>query len=242
VDCAAATLPVTVDAKNGTVTFSPPAGYGHLAVASPTPEATIDDIKTAGTTIASVKWFNAFMDARPELAIVETKAATIHVFSYKNRLLSVASAGGVTVVAPQALLLYFLSEAHRAAGPARAMFAQYYVWTLEILKAAVAQAKSLEDFTAKTPYSLSVQTLGKINQDVAFRIRMFRAVRETEGKNGADPPAALNLGTMAELEKLTSGLPPDYFSGRTRPPPFDYSKNELFMRDGRERQAAATTH
>ncbi len=227
----------TIVIKNSEVEFAAPAEWPFLVVASCDPETDMKQL--AGTPPA---WYSAIMDSRPEMAVV----GNVHVHAIRRRLLSVSvieiSGAPVTVVCVQALLLYFLAEAQYATtATARATAATYYGATLKMLagatKLTAAAAAKIQDAAARdkyinsSPFMLTTRTMGDVNQDPAFRIRMAATVRDLQ----TDPPASLHLGTLAELKQGLEGLPGNYYPGKARPQnsaPFDYTKSPHFARAG----------
>ena len=228
------------------IRFEAPVGWEHLVVGSATPRGLLQQIEGKRESI----WYDPIMDARPEMAIISAESkdsVPIHIYSYENKLLSVSvveiSTVGketipVFVVSPQALLLYFLLEAHINTGERRVLATQFYLWTMEILKAATAILSSVmispsvnmddagvivRKFVNSSPFFLSTRTVGTVNHDPSYLISMARIARDIGGIQSA----------------LLDGLPSDYFpgnAGRKRPVPLDgafpYNVNPMFRRSG----------
>jgi hypothetical protein len=156
----------------------------------------------------------------------------LHIYSTKDRLLSISTVdvGGIAiqVVSPQMLLLYFLFEAHRSTGDTRILMTKYYLWTLAMINAAAAtKVKDLAKFVSASPFFPSVQTLGDVNHDSAYMIKMASTVKEV----GGTPPESLHLD--ASIKTILTGLPQNYYpsDGKKRPTPFEYG-SALFRRAG----------
>jgi hypothetical protein len=206
----------------------------HFAAADP-------DAALAGAGTATV--YYPYMDICPEIF----RAGSTSVASVRKRLLAVSRVRvgkvAVRVVSPAYLLLFFLFEAFRAGSPADAdVYRGYYLATLEVLDAAEAMFAAaaglpadagpqklpgpLADLYAASPFAPTVQTMGDINQDAAYLIKMATAAE----KVGDTPPAVLNLDP--DLAARLVGLPRNYY-GRGDRPAFDYDASPLFRRDGR---------
>lgn len=257
INISAPPLRVQLNPAGSELIFESPAEWNHLVVAATSPRAFIADAERGGRTA----WYDPFMDARPEMAVIESgrEFSPLHVYSYEDKLLSVAAVevsvvgGGekrvpLFMVSPQALLLYFLFEAHRATGDARRIATQYYLWTLEVLRASAqilskvtinagtdsdVAAKVVRKFINTSPFFLTTRTIGAVNHDPSYLINMARAVKDV----GDIPPPSLHLSPS--LGKILDGLPTDYFPGnprRKRPIPrgatFRYEDHVLFRRSG----------
>ena len=148
------------------------------------------------------------------------------------------------MVSPQYLLLHFLYEAHRAAGADRETYRAFYRHTLAVLRAAeglfvaraaglgaAARAARMDEFAA-SPFAPTVRTLGTVNHDAAYVIKMA-----TNAEKLHDTPPAV-LGLPPDVAGLLAGLPQNYYPEGGRPrPTFDYGANVLFRRAGQPRPA-----
>lgn len=219
------------------VSVETPAGDA-VHVASPEPDAAVVGLE-------DVRWYDPYMDVNPEAA----RAGAAVVLSTRGRLLAatvvaVRGPGGKTaqavVVTPQYLLLHFLFEAHRSTGAARETYRAYYRHTLGVLRAAedifadrlqeldapAAREALMEEF-ALSPFAPTVRTLGTINNDAAYIIKMATNAEKLRDT----PPAA--LGLPPDVASILDGLPLNYYPGGGKPrPPFDYGANVLFRRAG----------
>lgn len=146
----------------------------------------------------------------------------------------------VFVVTVHYLLVWLLCEAQRA-GVAEEVHRTFYAHTLEIVGAAVKiYADALEDLTdspkaraaamdsfAASPFAPTVTTIGDLNLDAAYIIKMASnaaRLRDT-------PPAVLNL--EADVANLLPGLPENYYPAKANQhPAFSYDANPLFRRSG----------
>jgi hypothetical protein len=216
------------------------AAFEYIAIATPRPLEVCDTRRRAGDT---VQWYEPYMDARPETAVITGSGAPLHVFSTSGRQLAVvavkAGEGRALMVTPQYLLLHFLLEAHLAPDESvRSTLTQYYAWTLAILyegattinKMATTKENGFDrgKFINSSPFGLTTRTMGATNHNDAYIINiatMAQAVGDT-------PPASLGLGVS--VKKILDGLPPrGYYPPKTRPAKFDYTKNALFQRSGK---------
>ena len=212
-------------------------------VASPEPDAAVAGLEA--------RWFDPYMDVAPE----SVQAGSLVVASTRGRLLAVSlvavrvgegdGEGGTRaqawVVSPQYLLLWFLCEAHRAAEPSdRAVYRAYYCHTLDLLRAAEAlyaarlanRAEAAAEFAA-SPFAPSTRTLGSVNHDAAYVIRMAGYA----ARLGDTPPPALAL--PPDVATRLAGLPQNYYPGPGKPrPPVDYGASPLFQRAGAARARA----
>jgi hypothetical protein len=217
-----------------------PAGPAELVFAAADPEA------FAGPGAPLPRRRAPFLDLCPPVA----EGAGFSVFSTRGRRLGAAlvrlgdGPGGpgapplqAYVVSPQYLLLWLLYRAFRAGeGAERETFRAFYAHTLEALAAAGrlfagalagaadpgARAAVLAAFVA-SPFAPSVETLGGSNVDAAYSIAVASAA---ERAREAPPPV---LGVDAA--GLLQGLPANWRPPGARPP-FDYTANPLFGRDG----------
>jgi len=221
------------------VAVATPAG-GAVHVASPAPADAL-----AG--LGEIRWCDPYMDYSPETAQVGSAV----VLSTRGRLLAAstvavrvgpdAEPAQARVVSPQYLLLHFLLAAHRAEEGTRETYRAFYRHTLDILRAAEAifaeRADSLpsaretllRDFVL-SPFGPTVQTIGEVNHDAAYVIKMATAAEKLRDS----PPTLLHL--PPDLADLLAGLPQSYYPGGKRPrPSFDYGANPLFHRAGQSR-------
>jgi hypothetical protein len=148
----------------------------------------------------------------------------------------------VNVVTPQYLLLHLLYEAHRADGTTREILLAYYQHTLAILRIAERAyaarmnerdpeicAAIASEFAA-SPFAPVVRTIGDVNTNAAYIIKMAGAAAKLRDT----PPATLHLdpGIAGYLE----GLPANYYPATSKArPTFDYSQSPLFRRSGERR-------
>lgn len=206
-------------------------------VASPMPAAAI-----AG--LGEARWHDPYMDYSPEWVRVGPAA----VLSTRGRLLAAsvvavrvgpgAEPAQARVVTPQYLLLHFLLAAHRSAGAERETYRAYYRHTLDILRAAeaifaergagdpAARDSLLREFVLG-PFGPTVCTLGAVNHDAAYVIKIASAAEKLRDS----PPPALHL--PPGVAGLLAGLPQAYYPGSGKPrPSFDYGANPLFRRSG----------
>jgi hypothetical protein len=215
-----------------TVAVEAPAG-GAVVVATPWPEAAV-----AG--LPGVRRYDPYMDVCPE----SLRAGPLTVLSVRSRLLavSVANPGGrgpTLVATPQYLLLWLLYEAHRAAGTGEeAVYRAYYVHTLEVLRAAekafaempVPPAEAM-DVYANSPFAPTVHTLGDVNHDAAYIIKMAGNAQKL---HDTPPPA---LGLDPSIADLLRGVPQNYYPGTAKHrPAADYS-SVWFRRAGAPSEA-----
>ena len=208
-------------------TVEVPAG-GTATLASPFPEDAVP---------GPAEWRVPWMDAQPRTA----RAGETVVFSTRNRLLSVSAVragpgGQCLVVGPQYLLLWLLCSSHQAAEPERSVYRDYYLHTLDVLRAAETiysalaqkgpeQAAAARASYLGSPFVPSVRTLGRINQDAAYQVTMAlnaAALRE------ALPPGLEIPPELADVARV----PRNYHPPKPRPAAYDYSACSLFLRDG----------
>lgn len=205
---------------------------------------------TAGA--AGARWTDPYMDIAPEAV----RAGPLVVYSTADRLLAAtpvragagpgAGSGAVLVVTPQALLLHFLYEAHRADGAERSAYTAFYAHTLEIVRAAeglfaraAAEAPGQRDAIlrafSESPFAPTVRTVGVANRSAAYVIKMAALAERLR----EEPPSG--LGLPPGLAGLLAGLPPNYYpgGGKSRPPPYDYTQCAFFRRSGGDRLAPA---
>jgi len=140
------------------------------------------------------------------------------------------------VASPQHILLYMLQWANRSDGEARETFRAYYAYLLEILGAAEdmfvesdADPQKIADVFEKSPFAPSVRTLGAVNTDAAYVIKMAgyaARLRDT-------PPVV--LGLEPDISQILKGLPLNYYPGRSGQsrPKFDYGACPIYQRSGR---------
>ena len=215
-----------------TVRVEVPAGVAGAAstliFASPWPE------EAAGE---GAERYDPYMDVYPE----SFHAGNAVILSTRGRRLAAslirAREGTACVVTPQLLLMWLLFEGHRAEPAAAAVYRSYYAHTLEILRAAegiyagmLAASKSAEsvmDSFAVSPFAPTLMTIGDLNLDSAYVIKMAgnaARLRDT-------PPPV--LGLPADIADLLRGLPANYyFETAKQRPAFAYDANPLFRRSG----------
>jgi hypothetical protein len=234
-----------------------PGKWKHLVLASTAPQKLVlETVAVSSRAPRSVTWYDPFMDARPVMAVVRSDPADgladqtdapVHIHSVQNKLLSVsavdiAMARGsetatVFIASPQALLLYFLFEAHQSTGADRELATQYYLWTLEIINAAFRICSQVvlrednkalvEKFLNSTPFFLSTRTIGTTNHDDAYLIKMAHASLDV----GDSPPESLDIDP--NVKALLKGLPANYHpKPGARRPEVRYD-NSLFRRSGK---------
>jgi hypothetical protein len=146
---------------------------------------------------------------------------------------SAAPASSLYLASPQHILLYLLQWANRTDGAAREMYRTYYAHTLEVLKAAeelfdLADPEKIADLFEKSPFAPSVRTLGTVNTDAAYVIKMAGYAARLH-----DTPPAV-LGLEADIAGTFKGLPLNYYPGRpgVRRPQFDYGGCPIYRRSG----------
>lgn len=190
--------------------------------------------------------YHPYMDICPETF----RDGNTVVLSVRKRRLAATVVRGekIRIVTPHYLLLHFLFEAFRAEDEsARNVYRLYYLATLEILRTAeglfhdAAQAAGelvgdaasgparltgqIAALFAHSPFAPTVDTMGSINQDAAYVIKMAAAAEKVKD---TPPPA---LGLDPDLAAQLGGLPRNYY-GRGDRPAFDYAASPLFRRDG----------
>jgi len=150
------------------------------------------------------------------------------------------------VVTPQYLLMWLLFEAQRADDGPQRVYRAFYAHTLEILREAEeiyadlleaadspADRAAVMDSFAASPFAPTVTTIGDLNLDASYIIKMAgnaEKLRDT-------PPAALNLD--ADIAGLLVGLPANYYPATSKQrPTFSYDANPLFRRSGQRIEAA----
>lgn len=254
-DDAAATLggPADTEAPRLRLTFAGPDSFevetpegvpAAAVVATPCPEEAVSGME-------GVTWYDPYLDLKP----ITARVGGLEVYSTSRRLLAVSAAratgtdsGRFLVVTPQYLLVWFLYEGFRAGNsPARRVYHQYYIHTLDILRAAEKLYMSHDAFGppgssdilgsyASSPFAPSVTTLGSTNQDTAYQLTMARNAQTVKDI----PPAILRL--PPDLSAMLQFAPASYHpkNGKTRPT-FDYEGNPLFRREGLQREGPAAT-
>jgi hypothetical protein len=150
-----------------------------------------------------------------------------------------AAGESVAIATPQHILLYFLQWASRSDGATRELYRSFYAHTLELL---VAAEKAFADpfrergaeLFARSPFGPSVRTMGTVNNDAAYAIKMAgyaARLRDT-------PPAA--LGLEPGVAELLRGLPKNYYpSRREARPVFSYDDVPVYRRSGAAADPAA---
>jgi hypothetical protein len=226
-----------------TIEVETPAG-NTATVASPWPA-------TAVAGIAGTERYSPYMDMYPETY----RAGDVVILSVARRRLAASlvrvartSAGPdgepcqAFVVTPQYLLLWLLFEAQRADAGPRAVYRDYYAHTLEILQEAEglyadalevadgpAEHAAVMDSFAASPFAPTLTTIGDLNFDAAYIIKMASNAERLKDK----PPAALNLD--ADIADLLVGLPMNYYPATSKQrPAFAYDANPLFRRSGQK--------
>ena len=227
-----------------TIEVETPAG-DTATVASPWPASAV-----AG--LAGAERFSPYMDVYPETY----RAGGVVILSVARRRLAAslvrvarASAGGepcqAFVVTPQYLLLWLLFEAQRAEAGPRAVYRAFYAHTLEILHSAeglyadaleaadgLAEHAAVMDSFAASPFAPTLTTIGDLNFDAAYIIKMAGNAERLRDR----PPAALNLD--ADIADLLVGLPMNYYPATSKQrPAFAYDANPLFRRAGQKIEA-----
>ena len=221
------------------------AGLGMVTVASPWPAEVI-----AGPA----ERFRPYMDVHPEsyraggVVVLSTKGRRLAASLIRAPAGAGETGAGhsgarrVFVVTPHYLLLWLLCEAQRLSAPAAAgVHRAFYAHTLEIIRAAVgiyadileglagrpeALAAAMDSFAA-SPFAPTVTTIGSLNLDAAYIIKMAGNAARLQDS----PPAALNL--EADIATLLTGLPANYYPAKSKQhPPFNYDINPLFLRSG----------
>ena len=140
------------------------------------------------------------------------------------------------IATPQHILLYLLQWANRTDGAVREVYRTYYAHTLEIIKAAEdlfaeafeADPQPVADLFEKSPFAPSVRTLGAVNTDAAYVIKMAGYAARLHDT----PPVVLGLDS--DIAGILKGLPLNYYPGRpgSSRPQFDYSGCPLYRRSG----------
>ena len=140
------------------------------------------------------------------------------------------------IATPQHILLYLLQWANRTDGAVREVYRTYYAHTLEIIKAAEdlfaeafeADSQLVADLFEKSPFAPSVRTLGAVNTDAAYVIKMAGYAARLHDT----PPVVLGLDS--DIAGILKGLPLNYYPGRpgSSRPQFDYSGCPLYRRSG----------
>jgi hypothetical protein len=210
----------------------PGGAIAEIVVAAPAPE-----VATSGKAIE----YEPYGDTYP--AYFRQGNATV--LSTRGRLLAVAplrlstatqgskpsTASEIILLAtPQHILLYFLMWANRSSGAARAIYRAYYAHTLALLETAekLLAAAGPAAFEL-TPFAPSVRTLGAVNTDAAYVIKMAGNAARLH-----DTPPAI-LGLEPDLRDILKGLPSNYYPARGRERPrFDPAECALYQRSGRE--------
>jgi hypothetical protein len=140
------------------------------------------------------------------------------------------------IATPQHILLYLLQWANRTDGAVREVYRTYYAHTLEVVKAAEdlfmdafdADPKLVADLFEKSPFAPSVRTLGTINTDAAYVIKMAGYAARLHDR----PPEV--LGLESDIAGALKGLPLNYYPGRpgSSRPQFNYGDCPLYRRSG----------
>jgi hypothetical protein len=118
----------------------------------------------------------------------------------------------------------------------REVYRTYYAHTLEVVKAAEdlfmdafdADPKLVADLFEKSPFAPSVRTLGTINTDAAYVIKMAGYAARLHDR----PPEV--LGLESDIAESLKGLPLNYYPGRpgSSRPQFNYADCPLYRRSG----------
>ncbi len=160
-----------------------------------------------------------------------------------------SGAPSALAVGNQYLLLYFLYQAHVAAGATRAAFVTMYRATLAVLEASDVLLAAIRDASGDDsaaaysrlvdsgPFALSVETLGDANRSDAYLVNIAKSARQT----GVEPPFPVPPVVVPPklYAPVSAGAPAVDSSGKpprnsTRPAPYDYEEYAAFMRDGRQ--------
>jgi len=218
-----------------TIAVESPVG-DTVTIISPWPAEAVADV--------DAEQFCPYMDVYP----MTRRAGGVTVLSTKGRRLAAtlvrAQPGGrqAFVVTPQYLLLWLLFEAQRADDGPRRVYRTFYAHTLEVLRAAeaiyadvFAAASDLKERTAvmdnfaASPFAPTLSTIGDLNLDPAYIIKMARNAQKLRDT----PPAVLNLD--ANIVALLEGLPADYYPATSKQrPKFTYDANPMFCRAGQK--------
>ena len=220
--------------------FAPPKS-SRLTLATPWPDEVVADLTRGG---AEAEWYAPYMDSRPLMA----RTPSADVYSTRNRLLAVSKiqAGGrqgeitVTVASAQYILLNFLYEAH--AGDDSALYVAYYKALLDLLEAGgtliaalrgegsgpEVSAETYRAFVESSPFGLPVSTLGDVNHDSSYLIRLANSARQV-----GDEPPGIDLADLPD----PANVPARYFPGGKHTvgehPRFEYDTNSAFQRAGK---------
>ena len=218
-----------------TVAVESPVG-DMVTVISPWPAEAVAD--------ADAEQFCPYMDIYP----MTRRAGGVTVLSTKGQQLAAtlvrAQPGGrqAFVVTPQYLLLWLLFEAQRADDGPRRVYRNFYAHTLEVLRAAetiyadvfaaangLTERTAVMDSFAASPFAPTLSTIGDLNLDPAYIIKMASNAQKLRDT----PPAALNLD--ANIAFLLEGLPTNYYPATSKQrPKFTYDTNPLFCRSGQK--------
>jgi hypothetical protein len=218
------------------ITVELPTQNSDFILASPWPEEALQATSTNGDN----RRFDPYMDSRPYMLQRDDPNGIICIYSTRLRLLAISRMkNNLNIVSAQYLLLYFLHNAQT--GNDRELFLKYYKFTLKMLSAAdVALSKHCKhvpkDIFRKvinsTPFMLTTRTLGKLNYNEAYRIRLSSDIQQSHLKLPQNSPLLYNLPNLVDL-------PENYYPGsaryQTQPrPSFDYNSNSMFRRSGKE--------
>jgi hypothetical protein len=203
-----------------TVTFDSPAFEKDVYLVTPND---ISEYSFGGAAGSKKTCYMPYLDLFPETC----KCGNTVIMSIKNRLLSCSILeNNVKVVSTHYLLLWFLYKNHITGDQ---NYLNYYAYTMNMIKAAEIQYGA--EFI-NSPFAPSLETIGKINHDPSYAIRMANSVLQT-GK--AAPPKIFEVEPDVANGSILQGLPLNYYPapGKTRPT-FDYNANKLFLRAGQE--------
>lgn len=197
--------------------------------------------KEAIANIPKFKHYRQYMDVYPE----SYKNGNITILSTKERQVATAIIRAnrlkAFIVSPQYLLVWFLVEAQLTNDSNEvAIYRAFYLHVLEIIKVAeqiyvdlINSSNSEElikaaiDNFAISPFAPVLTTLGNVNHDAAYIIRMAG----NSGMLHDIPPESLNLDK--NISDLLVGLPINYYPAKEKPQPvFSYDINPLFARSG----------
>lgn len=221
------------------IRFVPPKS-SRLALATPWPDEVVADLTRGGV---AVEWYAPYMDSRPLMA----RTADVDVYSTRNRLLAVSKIlcgeSVVTVASAQYILLNFLYEAHAASEQDdRDLYVVYYKALLALLEAGgdliaalrsegagpEVSAETYRSFVESSPFGLPVTTIGDVNRDSSYLIRLANSARQV-----GDEPPGIDPTDLPDL----ANVPARYFPGGKHTvgehPSFEYSANIAFQRAGK---------
>jgi len=189
---------------------------------------------------APVEQFWPYMDLQPESAqsnsLVVWSVASRKIAASAVEVAAAAGGGGIpsrtNVVTPQYLLLFFMFESFRAkTDAARAVYRDYYAYTLEVIAAAekicAAAGEAGARLFAMSPFAPTVRTIGTVNHDAAYLIKVALSATVLQ-----DTPPAV-LAVSSDIKSRLEGLPTNYYFNNRQA--FDYNACAFFKRSGERR-------